>query len=76
MKSFYLKFLDLLLQFGDEGLFIFKLGSEGRDLLVFALDCLFEFFLVALKVGYCLLRQLQVTLNFSLGFFNITTAHT
>ena len=71
----HLQFLDLLLQLGNERLFIFKLGCQRGDLLVLSLDGLFQFLLVAFKVGHSLLGKLQVTLDLPLGLLNVTSAH-
>jgi hypothetical protein len=69
----HLQFFDLFLQLRNQRLFIFKLGCQGRDLFVLALDRLLQLLLVAFKIGHCLLSQLQITLDFSLGLLNVTT---
>ena len=70
-----LQLLDLLLQLGNQRLLVLKLGGQRRNLLVLALDGLFEFLLVPLQVRYSFLGQLQVTLNLALSLLNITAAN-
>ena len=66
-----LQFLDLLLELGNQTLFIFQLGVEGSDFLVLALDGLFQFLLVAFQVSNSLLGQLEVTFSLALVLLNV-----
>ena len=66
-----LQFLDLLLQFGDQRLLILELGVEGGNLLVLALDGLFQFLLVAFQIGNSFLGQFQVSLSLALVLLNV-----
>jgi hypothetical protein len=70
-----LQLLDLLLQLADQRLFILKLGSQRRELLVLALDGLFEFLLVPLEIGDGFLRELQIALYLPLRLLYVGTAN-
>lgn len=66
-----LELLDLFLELGNQRLLIFELGVQRGDLLVFALDRLFQFLLVALQIGNSLLGQFQVTFSLALVLLNV-----
>merc|ERR1719242_994213 len=66
-----LELLHLLAVLGPKGLLVLNLSGNRGDLLVLALDSLAELRVDALKVGNCLLGQLEVTLNLPLLLFNV-----
>lgn len=66
-----LKLLDLLLQFADEGLFIFQLGGDGGQFLVLSLDSLLQLLFVPLEISNGFLGQFQVTFDFPLGLLHV-----
>merc|ERR1719412_3519806 len=64
--------LDLLGVLVAEGLLILDLGTDGRNLLLLALDSLGQLSIDPLQVRHGLLSQLEISLNLPLDLLNIS----